>query len=279
MTKVSGNNYLTQYYSIDLGVVAETPAVPEGSKNRYERLENRISQLGLHQTLSTFQKLIDFILDELETLLQQKENGSISERESEFYSDGKGSDRSVGQHRVLDISLTVCLIYLPCLFMLVGSNYIISPQYTSAHDIDTVPANSHISHSPPQPLHAKVSSISEPTPSSPSLEMMWTTRPSSLPGPELLRHLYVELCVTVLGHQCPFYRVDVFFKFHPHAGRLFHATSFINSLSLPPTHPRFPSIPVLHAICAIGSFYTAAVTSPPLPDFNHGSPGTHSGFS
>ena len=49
----------------------------------------------------------------------------------------------------------------------------------------------------------------------------------------------------------------------------------MSSLSLPPTHPRFPSIPVLHAICAIGSFYTAAVTSPPLPDFNKVSPGEY----
>ncbi|KAF8807498.1 hypothetical protein BYT27DRAFT_7189569 [Phlegmacium glaucopus] len=167
--------------------VTEVAATPEGPKNRYERLEHRIN--------------------ELEALLQQKENGSISEREPEFYSEGEGNDHS------------------------------------------------HITRSPSQLLHAKASFISEPTSSPPGLEMIWTTRPPSLPGPELLRHL-----------------VDVFFKFHPHAGRLFHATSFINSLSLPPTHPRFPSIPVLHAICAIGSFYTAAVTSPPLPDFNQVSP-------
>lgn len=70
-----------------------------------------------------------------------------------------------------------------------------------------------------------------------------------------------------------FARVDVFFTFHPHAGRLFHMPSFMNSLSLPPTHPKFPSLPVLHAICAIGSLYTAAVTSPPLPNYDEVSPG------
>jgi hypothetical protein len=47
----------------------------------------------------------------------------------------------------------------------------------------------------------------------------------------------------------------------------------MSSLSLPPIHPRFPSLPVLNAICAIGSFYTLAVTLPPLPDFNQVSPG------
>jgi hypothetical protein len=147
-----------------------------------------------------------------------------------------------------------------------------SPQYKSPPDIDTMSAGSHIS---PQLLHAEVPSISDPTSSPPGLAMIWTSRPSSLPGPELLRHLYVHYSYPPASH-CTIYRVDVFFKFHPHAGRLFHATSFMSSLSLPPTHPRFPSIPVLHAICAIGSFYTAAVTSPPLPDFNEVSPGTYS---
>lgn len=72
-----------------------------------------------------------------------------------------------------------------------------SPLYRSAHDVDVPSANSHISRSPPQLLHAEVS-ISEstssplpPLPPSPGLEMTWTARPSSLPGPELLRHLYV----------------------------------------------------------------------------------------
>lgn len=42
----------------------------------------------------------------------------------------------------------------------------------------------------------------------------------------------------------------------------------MSTLSLPPTHPKFPAAPVLHAICAMGSLYTAAVTSPPLPNFD-----------
>lgn len=40
------------------------------------------------------------------------------------------------------------------------------------------------------------------------------------------------------------------------------------SLSLPPSHTNFPAASILHAISAMGSFYTAAVTSPPLPNLN-----------
>jgi hypothetical protein len=39
------------------------------------------------------------------------------------------------------------------------------------------------------------------------------------------------------------------------------------SLLLPPTHPKFPIPPVLHAICAASTLYTAAVSSPPLPNY------------
>lgn len=67
--------------------------------------------------------------------------------------------------------------------------------------------------------------------------------------------------------------VEVFFVFHPHANRLFHSANFMGTLTLPPGHPKFPSTPVLHAICAIGSLYTAAVTSPPLPNFSEVAPG------
>src|SRR5262245_23495163 len=70
-----------------------------------------------------------------------------------------------------------------------------------------------------------------------------------------------------------FFRVEVFFIFHPHATRLFHAPNFMASLSLSPSHPKFPAIPVLHAICAMASSYTAAVSSPPFPDFAKVQPG------
>ena len=78
------------------------------------------------------------------------------------------------------------------------------------------------------------------------------------------------ICIDLAYNQ---HSVEVFFIFHPHANRLFHGPTFIASLSLSPTHPKFPVAPVLHAICAIGSLYTAAVSSPPLPDFDKMEPG------
>jgi hypothetical protein len=60
--------------------------------------------------------------------------------------------------------------------------------------------------------------------------------------------------------------VEAFFAFHPHAGRLFEASSFVATLNLPPNHPDFPPPCVLHAICAVGSLYTMAVLPTPPPD-------------
>ncbi|KAJ7492527.1 hypothetical protein FB451DRAFT_1218642 [Mycena latifolia] len=66
--------------------------------------------------------------------------------------------------------------------------------------------------------------------------------------------------------------VEVFFVFHPHANRVLHYPSFMVSLTLSPSHPKFPAAPILHAICALGSLYTAAVTSPPVPNFSEVDP-------
>ena len=40
-------------------------------------------------------------------------------------------------------------------------------------------------------------------------------------------------------------RVEVFFAFHPHAGKLFHPPTFLTKLSLPPGHIDFPHIGML----------------------------------
>ena len=58
-------------------------------------------------------------------------------------------------------------------------------------------------------------------------------------------------------------RVEAYFNFTPLANRMFHAPTFLASLSLPPTHPKFPLPAVLHAMCAVGSMYTAAITHMP----------------
>jgi hypothetical protein len=85
--------------------------------------------------------------------------------------------------------------------------------------------------------------------------------------------LELVILIPILIFSNPHGSVEVFFVFHPHANRLFHSTNFMGTLALPPSHPKFPSTPVLHAICAIGSLYTAAVTSPPLPNFTEVAPG------
>ncbi|KAJ7925882.1 hypothetical protein B0H13DRAFT_1973748 [Mycena leptocephala] len=113
-----------------------------------------------------------------------------------------------------------------------------------------------LSHSPPSFDNFISPAVVTSTPgssprSSTGLEILWHNYPPGLPNPDLLRHL-----------------VEVFFVFHPHANRVLHYPSFMASLTLSPSHPKFPAIPILHAICAIGSLYTAAVTSPPLPNFS-----------
>ncbi|KAF5375247.1 hypothetical protein D9758_000182 [Tetrapyrgos nigripes] len=87
------------------------------------------------------------------------------------------------------------------------------------------------------------------------MDMVWSHWPPNLPGAELLKHL-----------------VDAFFVFQPHARRLFHYSTFMACLALPPSHPKFPSVPVLHGICAVGALFTAAVSSPPPLRFEDVSP-------
>ncbi|KAF5390304.1 hypothetical protein D9757_002838 [Collybiopsis confluens] len=125
---------------------------------------------------------------------------------------------------------------------------------SSHHDRDSgfgSESDTRSSGSTPALVHAAPLSL----PAMPSMDVSWTHWPNDLPGPDLLRHL-----------------VDGFFTFHPHAGQLFHAPTFMTLLTLPPNHPKFPAVPVLHAICAVGASYTSAVTCAPPPDFDKISP-------
>ncbi|KAH9944126.1 uncharacterized protein BXZ73DRAFT_39528 [Epithele typhae] len=49
--------------------------------------------------------------------------------------------------------------------------------------------------------------------------------------------------------------VEAFFSFAPLSSKLFHRPSFMATLALPPTHPKFPLPAILHAMCALGSMY------------------------
>jgi hypothetical protein len=120
-----------------------------------------------------------------------------------------------------------------------------------------------------------ISEVHSPTTESAAgLEMIWPSWPLHVPRLGLLRHLCVFLVFIPLltFDNIWIVRVEMFFAFHPHATRLFHAPSFMASLSLSPTHPKFPIPPVLHAICAVSTLYTAAVSSPPLPNYSEVAP-------
>lgn len=84
--------------------------------------------------------------------------------------------------------------------------------------------------------------------SDPIMDAVSTTWRRNLPSPDLVRHL-----------------VDAFFSWDADANRLLHRATFMASLLFPPTHPRFPLSGLLHAICAVGSLYTAAVDPTPNP--------------
>jgi len=200
-------------------VPESTPAVAEGPKSRYERLENRIN--------------------ELEALLYQKE---------------QGSDQSVNSPPFFQSSLNSLdnPNVDPNLSLPQGK----SPQIHSTN-FSILPTGTRLSSDGGVDLFADQSfcytEVREDTtapPPSPGLDVVWPNWPVNVPRPDMLRHL-----------------VELFFAFHPHASRLFHAPSFMASLLLPPTHPKFPIPPVLHAICAASTLYTAAVSSPPLPNY------------
>ncbi|GLB36244.1 putative fungal specific transcription factor [Lyophyllum shimeji] len=220
--------------------VAETNnAVADGPKSRYEKLESRITELeGL-----LAQK--DAVLAAAARELASRKAGfpSVDARLLTPHITPTGlktTDPSPEFH-----SLTNSAISSPA-----GSSHYtngLTVTQTSDQDQPRFPAQLAFTSASALSGHTKRPASEH----SFGLDIMWPNWPPNLPGPELLRHL-----------------VEVFFVFHPHANRLFHGPSFMGTLSLPPSHPKFPSAPVLHAISAIGSLYTAVVTSPPLPDFN-----------
>lgn len=82
--------------------------------------------------------------------------------------------------------------------------------------------------------------------------MLWPNWPERLPSPPLLNHL-----------------VEIFFTCHPHANRLLHRPTFLASLRLPPQHQDFPSLSLLHAICALASLWSPAVEQEAMPDLHN----------
>ncbi|KAI0778484.1 hypothetical protein BD413DRAFT_109535 [Trametes elegans] len=199
-------------------------------KNRFEQLENRIN--------------------ELESLLQEKEGGiprsrSASmtgfERSTSFIM-GYSADNTLtngslsfnGHPDMMHISSGASLDELAGIASLVGD------QLHNQHHSDT---STTLSNFPHAYLDSSASDL--------DMTVVNPGWPKDLPDYTHLRQL-VEAC----------------FLFTPSITRMFHAPNFMAALSFPPTHLKFPPTAVLHAMCALGSMYNAAVAgtpSPPLP--------------
>jgi hypothetical protein len=158
---------------------------------------------------------------------------------------------------------------LPCdnqsPFELDGGNYLPSPGISFFSTTPEVVQMTTVTQIPDVDLYSLEQPLESAVPLavlSPRSDMMWPNWPPNLPSPELLRHLCVAKAyrysfVSKLTRLTSF-RIEVFFTYQTNARRLFHVPTFMNSLTLPPSHPRFPISPVLHAICAISPMYTAA---------------------
>ncbi|TFK52054.1 hypothetical protein OE88DRAFT_1807933 [Heliocybe sulcata] len=214
--------------------IPETPAsTPDGPKSRYERLENRIN--------------------ELESLLRQKDQQEAAQGTSYFPAQHANPNRHYRQSASSSDTSDWGGVMAGST-MGTFSDYNFAAQAYPTPQADG-PGSAYPNHMPP-PFEARIDSVSptgfgvsnksSPASGSDGLGLVWSSWSSKLPKPELVRHL-----------------VDAFFAFHPHSTRLFHAATFMASLNLPPNHLKFPNVAILHAICALASLYTAAVTSPP----------------
>lgn len=102
------------------------------------------------------------------------------------------------------------------------------------------------------------------------LQLLYPGWSSDLPNPTLVKSLcvlYFEADSCARGTSSGlFARLRI--QLDCLAG-LINRSKFMTSLSLPPSHPRFPSTALLHAICGIACLYMTA-TSDPLGVWNEG---------
>ncbi|KZT05881.1 uncharacterized protein LAESUDRAFT_726455 [Laetiporus sulphureus 93-53] len=228
---------------------ADTNDLFEHPKTRFERLENRIN--------------------ELETLLREKDKTSSSQQSGfvrppiEVSLSSRPNENFIAN--ISDVSPASHIVSIDVdpfqVEQLVGvDNAFALPQFQSGSALDNLAGVASLIGTPsaPSPASRINTASASPTidastnPTTPSSDqgqdLFHSAWPRNLPTPTFLRHL-----------------VDAFFSYHPDATRLFHQSTFLASLTLPPTHPRFPAASVLHAICAVGSMYTAALPRPHIP--------------
>ncbi|KAF9650040.1 hypothetical protein BDM02DRAFT_1526203 [Thelephora ganbajun] len=197
-------------------------------KSKYEKLENRIN--------------------ELEALLRQKNGESAlinspPSRTSSGNTMGEGHDISLLTGPSADeFGLSADIIsgsLGPT--SLVSDNVMFSS--ATAAPLPVHPIGLGLSDSPSMSAYITTGSPGADTNNS---QLIWK-QSANLPDPDLLKHL-----------------VEVFFACHPHANRLLHRSTFLFNLSLPQTHPSYPRAALLHAICAVASVFTPAVSNPRL---------------
>ena len=159
-------------------LVAESPnVIAEGPKNRYERLENRISQSNNILWLLNLSRYPD----ELETLLRQREQQSEGSSQSPPLSDSAlQTSAVVSRNSNGDTNL-----FLP-------QSY---PHGYTGPSPSIANTTGQFDQSPELFAHMNVVPNNESnTPSSHSggYDIVWSTWPPNLPPPSLLRHLWVS---------------------------------------------------------------------------------------
>lgn len=193
-------------------------------KSKYEKLENRIN--------------------ELEAMLRQKDNEGASSSSPPLRT---SSGNPLGDDHEIplladEFGLSADIIsgsLGPASF--VSDNAMFSS--STAAPLPLHPIGLGLSDSPSMAAYITTGSPGADTNNS---QLVWK-QSANLPDPDLLKHL-----------------VDIFFACHPHANRLLHRPTFLFTLSLPQTHPKYPRAALLHAICAVASAYTPVVSNPSL---------------
>ncbi|KAI0307712.1 hypothetical protein B0F90DRAFT_1676459 [Multifurca ochricompacta] len=219
---------------VGLSFLPGSAGAQEAPKNRYEKLENRIN--------------------ELEAMLKDQSSPGASKSSQSSLSPPPAHSPTLQAYSGATISTPPSAFHSPNLG--VPQTYQPSSVNVNFTGLSASP-KSFISSVENHPELVAIPTAASEVQSaaasflSPGLgyDVFWPGWPRDLPSPGLVRHL-----------------VEAFFGFHPHAGRLFHVSTFVSALNLPPTHPNFPSRALLHAICAVGSLYTMAVFPTPPPD-------------
>ncbi|CAE6348021.1 unnamed protein product [Rhizoctonia solani] len=120
----------------------------------------------------------------------------------------------------------------------------------------------------PNSLFAQINQLNQNTQATPAslLDSLWSTDPSfNLPFEDIGGYGFVQprlesgaapemlLDLPPLDLVCSL--VDVCFENWPFARHMIHMPTFKQRVKLPPSDPNFPSIALLHALCALGAVY------------------------